>query len=74
MLSTVHVSSPRYLTDHVTAYDPDRSLHSADQTIVVVPRINLERFGRQTFSCARKDLKTVLFKHTFTYLFTSFCV
>jgi len=34
---------------HVTTYVPYRSLCSTDQTLVVVPRINLERFSRQAF-------------------------
>ena len=35
------------------AYVPYRSLHSTDQALIVVPRNNLEYFGRRAFSCAR---------------------
>ena len=49
MPSAVHATSPRYLDDHVTAYVPYRSLRSADQTLVVVPRINLECFVDELF-------------------------
>jgi len=34
----------------VHTYVPYRTLRSADQALVVVPRIKLDRFGRRTFS------------------------
>ena len=40
------------LADRVSAYVPSRSLRSADMSLLVVPRVNLERFGRRAFSCA----------------------
>ena len=47
-----HSNTPRYLADRVSAYAPSRSLRSADQSLLIVPRVNLERFGRRAFSCA----------------------
>ena len=52
MHSAVHANSPRYLADRITPYVPHRSLRSADQALVCVPRVNLKRFGRRAFSCA----------------------
>ena len=52
----IHVNTPRYLADRVSAYVPCRSLRSADQSLLVVPRVNLERFGRRALSCAGPSL------------------
>ena len=52
MQCAVHANTPRYLADHISSYFPCRSLHSADQSLIVVPRVNLERLGQQAFSCA----------------------
>ena len=52
----IHVNTPRYLADRVSAYVPSRSLRSTDQSLLVVPRVNLERFGRRAFSCAGPSL------------------
>ena len=52
MHSSVHANIPRYLADRITPYVPHRSLRSADQALVCVPRVNLKRFGRRAFSCA----------------------
>ena len=41
------VMTPRYLSDRIVTYSPSHSLRSA-----VVPRINFDRYGRRTFSCA----------------------
>ena len=52
----IHANTPRYLADRVSAYVPSRSLRSADQSLLVLPRVNLERFGRRAFSCAGPSL------------------
>ena len=46
----------RVRADRVSAYVLSRSLRSADQSLLVVPRVNLERFGRRAFSCAGPSL------------------
>ena len=56
MHSAVHANIPRYLADRITPYVPHRSLHSADQALVCVPRVNLKRFGQRAFSCAGPTL------------------
>ena len=56
MHGAIHDNTPRYLADRVSAYVPSRSLRSADQSLLFVPRINLERFGRRAFSCAGPSL------------------
>ena len=45
MHSAVHANIPRYLADRITPYVPHRSLRSADQALVCVPKVNLKRFG-----------------------------
>ena len=52
MHGAIHATTPRYLADRVSAYVPSRSLRLADQSLLVVPRVILERFGRRAFSCA----------------------
>ena len=56
MHGAIHANTPRYLADRVSAYVPSRSLRSADMSLLVVPRVNLERFGRRAFSCAGPSL------------------
>ena len=41
----IHANTPRYLADRVSANVPWRSLRSSDQSLLVVPRVNLERFA-----------------------------
>ena len=52
----IYANSHRYLADRVSAYVPCRSLRSADQSLLIVPRVNLEWFGRRAFSCAGHSL------------------
>ena len=52
MHGAVHANTPCYLADRISPYVPCRSLRSADQSLIVVPRVNLERLGRRAFSCA----------------------
>ena len=56
MHGAIHANTPRYLADRVSAYVPSRSLRSADMSLLVVPRVILERFGRRAFSCAGPSL------------------
>ena len=56
MHGAIHANTPRYLADRVSAYVPSRSLRSADMSLLVLPRVNLERFGRRAFSCAGPSL------------------
>ena len=41
MHGAVHANTPRYLADRISPYVPCRSLRSADQSLIVVPRVNL---------------------------------
>ena len=43
---------PTYIASLVTPYVPRRALRSADRELLVVPRHNLERYGRRSFSRA----------------------
>ena len=56
MHAAIHANTPRYLADRVSAYNPSRSLRSADLSLLVVPRVNSERFGRRAFSVAGPSL------------------
>ena len=60
MHSAVHTSTPRYLSDRVSMYAPSRSLRSGTQSLAVVPRINLEHYGRRAFSCAGPSMWNAL--------------
>ena len=51
MHDAVHANTLRYLAARSL-----RSLRSADQSLIVVPRVNLERLGRRAFSCAGPTL------------------
>ena len=39
MHGAVHANTPRYLADRISPYVPCRSLRSADQSLIVVPRV-----------------------------------
>ena len=60
MHSAVHNSTPRYPSDRVSIYAQSRSLRSGTQSRAVVPRINLERYGRRAFSCTGPSLWNAL--------------
>ena len=51
----IHNLAPAYITDSISAYEPDRQLRSASRLLLTVPCHNLERFGPQlrTFRSAR---------------------
>ena len=55
----IHANTPRYLADPVSAY---YTFHAAvfarliSLSLIVIPRVNLERFGRRAFSCAGPSL------------------
>ena len=44
--------TPMYIASLITPYVPRRALRSADRALLVVPRHNLERYGRRSFSRA----------------------
>ena len=48
----LHDQTPAYLASLITPYVPNRALRSAGQALLTVPRHNLERYGRRSFSCA----------------------
>ena len=52
MHGAVHNGTPQYLSDRISTYTPARTLRSESQSLAVVPRINLEHYGRRAFSCA----------------------
>ena len=56
MHAAIHANTPRYLADRVSAYNPSRCLRSADQSLLVVPKVHSERFGRRAFSVAGPSL------------------
>ena len=60
MHGAVHNRTPRYLSDRIVPHAPSRSLRSATKSLVAVPRINLERYGRRSFSCAGPTLWNAL--------------
>ena len=60
MHGAVHNRTPRYLSDRIVQHAPSRSLRSATKSLVAVPRINLERYGRRSFSCAGPTLWNAL--------------
>ena len=48
----LHGLAPAYVTTLITSYEPRRALRSAGTALLCVPRHNLERYGRRSFSCA----------------------
>ena len=44
--------APAYVSTLITSYEPRRALRSAGSAQLCVPRHNLERYGRRSFSCA----------------------
>ena len=42
--------TPEYIADMITEYTPGRQLRSAGSRLLRVPRYNLERYGRRSFS------------------------
>ena len=43
---------PAYVSTLITPYQPRRALRSAGSAQLCVPRHNMERYGRRSFSCA----------------------
>ena len=56
----LHDRTPAYLASLITPYVPSRALRSAGQTLLTVPRYNLERYGRRSFACAGPTLWNAL--------------
>ena len=52
--------TPTYIASLITPYVPRRALRSADRALLVVPRHNLERYGRRSFSRAGPTLWNAL--------------
>ena len=48
----LHGLAPAYVSTLITSYEPRRALRSAGSAQLCVPRHNLERYGRRSFSCA----------------------
>ena len=60
MHGAVHNSTLQYLSDRISTYTPARTPRSESQSLAVVPRINLEHYGRRAFSCAGPTLWNAL--------------
>ena len=56
----LHDQTLAYLASLITPYVPSRALRSAGQALLTVPRHNLERYGRRSFSCAGPTLWNAL--------------
>ena len=56
----VHHLCPVYLSSLVIPYTPTRTLRSADQHLLTIPRYHLERYGRRAFSVAGPTLWNAL--------------
>ena len=56
----VHHLCPVYLSSLVIPYTPTRTLRSADQHLLTIPRYHLERYGRRTFSVTAPTLWNAL--------------
>ena len=56
----LHGLAPAYVTTQITSYEPRRALRSAGTALLCVPRHNLERYGRRSFSCAGPALRNSL--------------
>ena len=54
MHGAVHNGTPQYLSDRISTF------RSESQSLAVVPRINLEHYGRRAFSCAGPTLWNAL--------------
>ena len=52
----LYEGTPEYLAALLHQYAPRRCLRSAGGLLLVVPRVNLERFGRRAFACASPTL------------------
>ena len=50
-----HHLCPVYLSSLVIPYTSTRTLRSADQHLLTIPRYHLERYGRRAFFCVRAD-------------------
>ena len=48
----LHGLAPAYVSTLITPYEPRGALRSTDSALLCVPRHNLERCGRRSFSCA----------------------
>ncbi|KAK2185638.1 hypothetical protein NP493_229g02039 [Ridgeia piscesae] len=56
----LHDRTLMYIASLITLYVPRRALRSADRALLVVPRYNLVRYGRRSFSRAGPTLWNAL--------------
>ena len=52
MFRALRDRTPTYIASLITPYVPRRALRAADRALLVVPRHNLERYERRSFSRA----------------------
>ena len=52
MFKAYHQTTPTYITNLITPYNPIRSLRSSEQLLLEVPRTRLNSFGSRAFSVA----------------------
>ena len=48
----LHGLAPAYVSTLIMPYEPRRALRSTGSALLCVPRHNMERYGRRSFSCA----------------------
>ena len=51
-VSRLHDRTPAYIASLIMPYVRRRALRSADRALLAIPRYNLERYGRRSFSRA----------------------
>ena len=56
----LHGLAPAYLSDLLAVYTPTRSLRSAKEGYLVVPRVRLETFGKRSFASAAPSVWNAL--------------
>ena len=56
VFTALHGLAPGYIRDLITPYLPTRNLRSADLHLLVVPRYNLEGYGKRAFSVSGPTL------------------
>ena len=53
---SLHGLAPAYLADLIKQYVPRRNLRSADQNLLMVPKIRTNRYGARAFKFAARSL------------------
>ena len=63
VFNTLRDKTPAYLASLISPHEPRRTIRSNDRGLLTVPRHNLERYGRRSFSCAViRCMKTFKFR------------